>query len=128
MAIKHGIAPRPPCSPAACRSSRPPRADTPVMSSAGRTSSISSRATTCSTAIENFLLLSEILEKVSGLSFNDLLKKRITGPLGMHNTALMPSDDVILPRLAGHHRRQPDGTRLKAANRTKRLVLGEAAL
>lgn len=63
----------------------------------------------------NFLLLSEILEKVSGLSFNDLLKERITGPLGMHDTALMPRDDVILPRLAGHHRRGPDGEWLKAA-------------
>ncbi len=63
----------------------------------------------------NFLLLSEILEKVSGLSFNGLLKERITGPLGMHDTALMPRDDVILPRLAGHHRHGPDGAWLKAA-------------
>jgi D-aminopeptidase len=63
----------------------------------------------------NFLLLSEILEKVSGLSFNELLKERITGPLGMHDTALMPRDDAILPRLAVHHRRGPDGNWLKAA-------------
>jgi D-aminopeptidase len=63
----------------------------------------------------NFLLLSEILEQVSGLSFNDLLRERITGPLGMHDTRLMVRDDEILPRLAVHHRRGPDGSWLKAA-------------
>ncbi|WP_156771528.1 serine hydrolase [Labrys sp. WJW] len=63
----------------------------------------------------NFLLLSEILEQVSGLSFNDLLRERITGPLGMHDTRLMVRDDEIYPRLATHHRRGPDGAWLKAA-------------
>ncbi|MGH6760855.1 MAG: serine hydrolase domain-containing protein [Phyllobacterium sp.] len=63
----------------------------------------------------NFLLLSEILETVSGKTFDELLHERITGPLGMHDTRLMPRDDVILPRLAVHHRRGPDGNWLKAA-------------
>lgn len=63
----------------------------------------------------NFLLLSEILEQVSGLSFNELLRQRITGPLGMHDTRLMVRDDEIYPRLATHHRRGPDGGWLKAA-------------
>ncbi|MGJ4859458.1 serine hydrolase domain-containing protein [Labrys sp. La1] len=63
----------------------------------------------------NFLLLSEILEQVSGLSFNDLLRERITGPLGMHDTRLMLRDDEIYPRLVTHHRRGPDGAWLKAA-------------
>lgn len=63
----------------------------------------------------NFLLLSEILEQVSGLTFNELLRQRITGPLGMHDTRLMVRDDEIYPRLATHHRRGPDGGWLKAA-------------
>jgi CubicO group peptidase (beta-lactamase class C family) len=63
----------------------------------------------------NFLLLSEILEQVSGRSFNELLQERITGPLDMPDTRLMPRDDEILPRLATHHRRGPDGRWLKAA-------------
>lgn len=63
----------------------------------------------------NFLLLSEILEQVSGLSFDDLLRERITGPLGMHDTRLMARDDEIHPRLVTHHRRGPGGRWLKAA-------------
>ncbi|QEN86380.1 beta-lactamase family protein [Labrys sp. KNU-23] len=63
----------------------------------------------------NFLLLSEILEQVSGLSFDDLLRERITGPLGMHDTRLMARDDEIYPRLATPHRRGPGGCWLKAA-------------
>lgn len=63
----------------------------------------------------NFLLLSEILEQVSGKSFNELLQERITGPLGMHDTQLMPRDDGIVPRLAVHHRRNPAGGWFKAA-------------
>ncbi len=63
----------------------------------------------------NFLLLSEILEQVSGKSFNDLLHEHLTGPLGMEDTRLMPRDDDIVPRLAVHHRRGPDGNWLKSA-------------
>ena len=56
-----------------------------------------------------FFLLSEIVEQVSGRSFNELLAARITGPLGMPDTRLMPQDGAILPLLAGHHARGPDG-------------------
>ncbi len=63
----------------------------------------------------NFLLLTEILEKVSGRSYCELLRERITGPLGMDSTRLMVRDDEILPRLAGHHRRGPGGEWLRAA-------------
>src|ERR1019366_5519334 len=56
-----------------------------------------------------FFLLSEIVEKVTGKRFNELLAERITGPLGMADTRLMPRDSQILPRLAGHHTRGPDG-------------------
>lgn len=56
-----------------------------------------------------FFLLSEIVEQVSGKSFNDLLEERITGPLGMRDTRLMRWDAEILPRLADHHTHGPDG-------------------
>lgn len=63
----------------------------------------------------NFLLLSEILQQASGKSFNELLRERLTGPLGMDDTCLMPRDDDILPRLAVHHRRGPQDEWLKSA-------------
>ncbi len=56
-----------------------------------------------------FFLLSEIVEAVSGRTFNELLAERITGPLGMNDTRLMQRDTQILPRLAMHHTRGPDG-------------------
>jgi D-aminopeptidase len=56
-----------------------------------------------------FFLLSEIIEEVSGRTYNELLAERITGPLGMADTRLMPRDSQILPRLAVHHTRGPDG-------------------
>ena len=57
-----------------------------------------------------FFLLSEIIEAVSGRSYNELLRTRITGPLGMHDTCLQPRDAQILPRGAVHHTRGPDGS------------------
>jgi CubicO group peptidase (beta-lactamase class C family) len=63
----------------------------------------------------NFLLLSEILEQVSGMRFDALLGERIAGPLGMHDTRLMVHDDEIFPRLATHHRRGADGRWLKSS-------------
>ena len=56
-----------------------------------------------------FFLLSEIVEEVAGRSFNELLRARITGPLGMDDTVLQPRDAQILPRAAMHHSRGPDG-------------------
>ena len=56
-----------------------------------------------------FFLLSEIIEHVSGQSFNELLVEHITGPLGMTHTSLQISDADILPRLAEQHLRGPDG-------------------
>lgn len=63
----------------------------------------------------NFLLLSELIEKVTGKSFNEALEHYITGPLGMTDTQLMVRDDEIRPRLADHHRRGPQGQWLKSA-------------
>lgn len=56
-----------------------------------------------------FFLLSEIIEEVSGRSYNELLAQHVTGPLGMEDTRLMPRDGDVLPRLAREHARDEDG-------------------
>ncbi|WP_395681764.1 serine hydrolase domain-containing protein [Inquilinus sp.] len=56
-----------------------------------------------------FLLLYEVIEQVAGLGFNELLRDRITGPLGMNQTLLLKRDDEIVPHLADHHTKGPDG-------------------
>lgn len=63
----------------------------------------------------NFLLLSELIEQITGKSFNEALRHYITGPLGMADTRLMVRDDEIYPRLADHHRRGAKGEWLKSA-------------
>lgn len=62
----------------------------------------------------NFLLLSDVIEAVTGQDFNTVLTQRLTGPLGMHDTALMPRDDEVRPRLAGHYRRWSRACRRQA--------------
>jgi CubicO group peptidase (beta-lactamase class C family) len=56
-----------------------------------------------------FFLLSEIVEEISGRSFNELLAERITGPAGMPRTLLVPRDTEIHPRLASQHTQGPTG-------------------
>jgi CubicO group peptidase (beta-lactamase class C family) len=56
-----------------------------------------------------FFLLSEIIEEVSGRSFNELLDARITGRLGLADTRLQARDAEILPRLVSQHMRGPGG-------------------
>lgn len=56
-----------------------------------------------------FLLLGEIVEQVAGQPLDALLRERLTGPLGMHDTVLQPRDATILSRAAMHHTRGPDG-------------------
>lgn len=62
-----------------------------------------------------FFLLADILEKVSGRSFDELLQERICGPLGMNDTRLMERDSDITPRLAAHHTRDENGRWTRAA-------------
>ncbi len=52
-----------------------------------------------------FFLLSEIIEEVSGRSFNELLEGHLTARLGMADSTLVGRDDTILPRLADMHLR-----------------------
>ena len=62
-----------------------------------------------------FFLLSELVEELSGRSFNELLEARICGPLGMEDSRLMTRDSAILPRLADHHTRDPEGNWSRAS-------------
>ncbi len=56
-----------------------------------------------------FFLLSEIVEQISGQSFNDLLHTRITARAGMPDTLLIPRDAEIHPRLVAQHQQGPTG-------------------
>ena len=50
----------------------------------------------------NYILLQEVAEEITGTSLQDLIAKRITGPLGMANSALPPNEDTTLPEPAAH--------------------------
>lgn len=56
-----------------------------------------------------FVMLAEIVERIEGKPFAAVLKQRITDPLGMRDTALMPRDGTVMKRLAGHYSRRPEG-------------------
>jgi len=55
-------------------------------------------------------LLSEAIARASGLSFERFLAERIFEPLGMVDTASVPSDMQIVPGLATLHVPAPDGS------------------
>jgi CubicO group peptidase (beta-lactamase class C family) len=50
-----------------------------------------------------FFLLSEIIEEVSGRSYNELLAGHLTGRFGMADSRLVGRDSETLPRLADMH-------------------------
>jgi D-aminopeptidase len=54
-------------------------------------------------------LLSIVVERISGISFEAFLKQRIFEPLGMVNTDSVPSDHVVVPGRATPHLPTPDG-------------------
>ncbi len=56
-----------------------------------------------------FFLLSEIVEQVSGRTFNELLRARITSRANMPDTLLIPRDAEIHPRLVAMHQQGPTG-------------------
>jgi CubicO group peptidase (beta-lactamase class C family) len=55
-------------------------------------------------------LLSEAIARASGLPFEQFLKERIFEPLGMTDTASVPSDLAIVPGIATFHQALPDGS------------------
>lgn len=56
-----------------------------------------------------FVVLSELVERVCNAPFGEVLKQRITGPLGMNDTRLMAKDSEVGPRLATHYSRAAGG-------------------
>jgi D-aminopeptidase len=54
-------------------------------------------------------LLSIAIERVSGVPLAAFLRSRIFEPMGMHDTALVPSDHVCVPGLAAPHLPLPSG-------------------
>ena len=57
----------------------------------------------------NYLLLSLVIEKVSGLSLAEFFAQRVFAPLGMVDSLLFPNDMDLLEGLATSHIRRPDG-------------------
>lgn len=52
----------------------------------------------------NFVLLASIIEKVSGMTYPEFLKKHIFEPLGMRNTRVwLPGEKVASLRVKGHY-------------------------
>ncbi|MFD1984562.1 serine hydrolase domain-containing protein [Mesorhizobium newzealandense] len=56
-----------------------------------------------------FFMLFEIIEQIEGATFNEILRKRITGPLGMYDTSLMLRDGSVMKRLAAHYTKRAEG-------------------
>jgi len=56
-----------------------------------------------------YLLLSQVIEQVSGQPLRTFLAERILQPMGMHDTELVPDDFETVPRLAELHVRRADG-------------------
>jgi len=56
-----------------------------------------------------YVLLSEIVERVSGERFGDFLKTRILDPIGMHRSLLRPLDTDMVPNSASLHVPSPSG-------------------
>ena len=50
----------------------------------------------------NYIILQEIAEKLTGESIQELIRKKITEPLGMNNTALPYNKDTMLPEPFSH--------------------------
>jgi CubicO group peptidase (beta-lactamase class C family) len=56
-----------------------------------------------------YVLLAEIVERLSGMTFAEFLRERIFEPVGMHDTLLRPLDTDLLPNSATLHARTPAG-------------------
>ncbi|RVC47295.1 class A beta-lactamase-related serine hydrolase [Mesorhizobium sp. M4A.F.Ca.ET.090.04.2.1] len=56
-----------------------------------------------------FFMLYEIIEQIEGATFNEVLRNRVTGPLGMYDTSLMVRDGSVMKRLAAHYTKRAEG-------------------
>ncbi|WP_162932661.1 serine hydrolase domain-containing protein [Solimonas sp. K1W22B-7] len=56
-----------------------------------------------------YLLLTFVTERVSGLTWEEFMTRRVFAPMGMNETALLRSDMDIVPNMATLHMPLPDG-------------------
>lgn len=56
-----------------------------------------------------YIVLGLVIEKVSGMTYDEYVKTKIFGPLGMNDTAAFESDAVV-PKRASNYTRGEDGT------------------
>src|SRR5207248_2998598 len=57
-----------------------------------------------------YLILSAIIERITGRSLEEVLRERIFEPVRMHDTRLRPWDTDFVPNSAVLHMTRPDGT------------------
>lgn len=72
-------------------------------------------------------MLSHVIARVSGMPFERFLAERIFAPLGMADTACLPSDFAIVPGIATLHVAQPGGGWRRGVFPSDE-VLGEGAI
>lgn len=56
-----------------------------------------------------YTLLTLVIERISGMRWEDFMAQRVFAPMGMHETTLLRSDMDIVPNMATLHMMQPDG-------------------
>jgi CubicO group peptidase (beta-lactamase class C family) len=61
-----------------------------------------------------FVMLAEIVHKLTGMKMRQFLETEIFKPLGMENTCLCDNHKEMLPNFAGHYNRMEDGSYTKA--------------
>ena len=61
-----------------------------------------------------FIMLAEIVHKLTGLSMRQFLESELFAPLGMHNTFLCDNHKEMIPNFAGHYNLMEDGLYTKA--------------
>ena len=57
----------------------------------------------------NYLILTGILEKITGVTYQEYLKENIFNPLGMDNTSYLDTKKIILHRARGYCHQEPYG-------------------
>lgn len=56
-----------------------------------------------------YTLLTEVIERVSGMKWGEFLKARVLDPIGMNDTMARPLDTDCVPNSATLHLKRPDG-------------------
>jgi len=56
-----------------------------------------------------YTLLTEVIERVSGMKWGEFLKRRVLDPVGMSDTMARPGDTDCVPNSAALHLKRPDG-------------------